>query len=398
MIIRMSHRTRNVTLGALITLIVLLCGVYLVSALHIGAVTYSTEREVKKEQEIATTSNPDIVAEAPDPSWPLTLDTKEYDRRLLILSDYKPEAPIVHASSSTSTATTTTPASKLVYSDTANVTITGKRWPTAQPYPHGDAILPFKRIVAYYGNLYSTKMGVLGEYEPDDMLERLRKACAEWETADPSTPVLPAIEYIAIVAQGAPGADGMYRAVMPDTEIEKAYTLAHKSGGIFILDLQTGLSTIQKELPKFKKYLEHPDVHLAIDPEFSMKTGKKPGTVIGTYDASDVNYVINYLADIVEANKLPPKVLIVHRFTEDMVTGSNRIAPTPEVQVVINMDGWGSKDLKTGTYTHIIEPEPVQFTGVKLFYKNDLKPPSTRLLTPQEVLLFHPKPIYIQYQ
>ena len=398
MIIRMSHRTRNVTLGALITLVILLGGVYLVSALHIGAVTYSTEKEMKKEQELTTSSTPEVAAEALDSSWPLTLDTKEYDKRLLVLSYYKPEVPVIHASSSTSTATTVAPVSKLVYSDTTNVTITGKRWPTAMPYPQGGAILPFKRIVAYYGNLYSRQMGVLGEYEPDDMLNRLKNTCAEWEATDPSTPVLPAIEYIAIVAQAAPGADGMYRAVMPDTEIEKAYTLAHKSGGIFILDLQTGLSSIQKELPKFKKYLERPDVHLAIDPEFSMKTGKKPGTEIGTFDANDINYVINYLTDIVRTNKLSPKVLIVHRFTEDMVTGSSRIAPTPEVQVVINMDGWGSKELKSATYAHVINSEPVQFTGVKLFYKNDLKPPSTRLLTPEEVLSLHPKPIYIQYQ
>ena len=37
------------------------------------------------------------------------------------------------------------------------------RWPVKTAYPEAGAILPFKRIVAYYGNLYSKKMGVLGE-------------------------------------------------------------------------------------------------------------------------------------------------------------------------------------------------------------------------------------------
>ena len=285
-----------------------------------------------------------------------------------------------------------------MYSSSSNVTVKGKLWPKAAVYPEGGAILPFKRILAYYGNFYSRQMGILGEYEPDEVLRRLASTSAKWEAADPTTPVLPAIEYIAIVAQGSAGADGMYRAVMPDKEIDKAYDLAHKAKGILILDLQVGLSTPEREVPKFKKYLERPDVHLAIDPEFSMKGGQKPGTVIGTHNAADINYVINYLSTIVRDNKLPPKVLLVHRFTQNMVTGVSQIKPTPEVQVVMIMDGWGSKDLKRGTYYTVIEPEPVQFAGIKLFYKNDLKPPSTGMLSPAEVLLLHPKPIYIQYQ
>ena len=384
----------------------ILAGLYLLSLQGVGSVTY-----LREQHELAATSTVRTRAEtAPEqlavPAWPLPLDTKEYDKRLLVLSNYIPPKPVVATSTkATSTASSTvasttphTPLSSLVYSSTTNVTIPGKGWPTAMPYPNGGAILPFKRILAYYGNFYSRQMGVLGEYEPAEMLRRLASTTALWEAADPSTPVLPAIEYIAQVAQGSAGADGMYRATMPNKEIDKAYDLAKQVNGIMILDLQVGLSTIERELPKFKEYLVRSDVHLAIDPEFSMKDGQKPGTVIGTFDATDVNYVIDYLSTIVRDNKLPPKVLLVHRFTENMVTGSSRIKATPEVQVVMIMDGWGSKDLKRGTYNTIITPEPVQFAGIKLFYKNDLKPPSTGMLTPQEVLSLHPKPIYIQYQ
>ena len=129
-----------------------------------------------------------------------------------------------------------------------------------------------------------------------------------------------------------------------------------------------------------------------------MKRGDKPGTVIGTFSATDINYAIEYLSAIVRENNLPPKVLLVHRFTQNMVTGSSQIKATPQVQVVIVMDGWGSKDLKRATYQSIIKPEPVQFTGIKIFYKNDLKSPSTGLFTPLEVLALNPRPIYIQYQ
>jgi hypothetical protein len=141
-----------------------------------------------------------------------------------------------------------------------------------------------------------------------------------------------------------------------------------------------------------------PNVHLAIDPEFSMKTGAKPGTVIGTFSASDVNYAVRYLASLVQKNNLPPKILVIHRFTEGMVTGYKSIEPLPEVQIVMDMDGWGFGAKKINTYKQVIVSEPVQFTGFKLFYKNDLKAPSTRLLTPQEILNLSPRPSFIQYQ
>jgi len=342
------------------------------------------------------------------PVYPALLDKAEYDKRLLVLNNYVYPATttatstiVVKRISPTKISTTTVaikPPVLPLYGTSTSVTVPGKRWPASTVYPNGDAILPFKRILAYYGNFYSTKMGILGEYSEDEVLRRLASTTAIWNAADPTTPVIPAIEYIAETAQGLAGPDKMYRAVMPNKEIDKAYAMAEKINGILILDIQVGLSTVQKELPKFKDYLMRPNVHLAIDPEFSMKTGKRPGTVIGTESSSDINYVINYLSDIVRENKLTPKILLVHRFTEKMVTEANLIKPTPEVQVVMIMDGWGSKQLKRGTYNAVIESESVQFAGIKLFYKNDLKGASTGLLSPAEVLNFKPKPIYIQYQ
>ncbi len=379
---------------------------FVVANQTIGKVSYTSDtyaKEQKNKLAASTSGQSDTSAEkiieAPK------LDTADYDARLLSLVHYVPPSPISVVSTSTTASgivvnryATTTPPSPLLYSSSTNVTIKGKLWPRAQPYPLPGALLPFKRIVAYYGNFYSTRMGILGELEPEAVLTHLAQIQAKWEVADPSTPVIPAIEYIAMVAQADGGADGMYRAVMPDKEIEKAYALAQKINGIMILDIQVGLSPLSAELPKFKKYLERPDVHFALDPEFSMKSGDKPGTVIGTFSAADINYAIEYMSNIVRENNLPPKVLLVHRFTQNMVTGSAQIKATPEVQVVVVMDGWGSKDLKRGTYQSIIKPEPVQFTGIKIFYKNDLKSPSTGLFTPLEVLELNPRPIYVQYQ
>lgn len=387
----MSAEKKNYSrkkIGLIAGTVVVIPASFFIASINFGTVTYSREiaesiQEIKK-----------------DLTWPAKLDKEDYDKRILELSNYKKPAPIVvtETSDNGTVSTTTKSVSDLIYQDDYNVTAEKKLWPTKAVYPNGDAILPFNRVLAYYGNFYSVNMGILGEYEEDEVIRRLMEEKRSWEAADPNTPIVPAIEHIAMVAQAGPGEDGMYRAIMPKEHIEKAYDMAKKIDGIVIYDLQVGLSTIERELPKFKEYMERPEVHMAIDPEFSMKTGAKPGTVIGTFDARDINYVINYMSDIVKEKQLPPKILLVHRFTQDMVTNYHLIKPTPEVQVVMVMDGWGSKDLKRGTYYHVVQPEPVQFTGVKLFYKNDLKAPSTGLLTPREVLDLNPKPIYIQYQ
>ena len=190
----------------------------------------------------------------------------------------------------------------------------------------------------------------------------------------------------------------MYRARMPDTLISKIISWADNKDYLVILDIQVGRSTVASELRPLIPYLLHPNVHLALDPEFAMHSGAKPGSVIGTMDAADINWTADYLAKLVQDNHLPPKILIIHRFTENMVTNYQNIDPLPDVQVVMDMDGWGFGAKKINTYDAVIYPEPVQFTGFKLFYKNDLKPPSTRMLTPAEILDLTPQPSFIQYQ
>jgi hypothetical protein len=279
------------------------------------------------------------------------------------------------------------------------------RWPAKAPYPRGGAILPFHRVVAYYGNLYSKNMGILGEYPPTEMLRRLNVELKKWQDADPTIPVLPALHYIAVTAQGAPGKDGKYRARMPFKQIDSILHIAARVNAIVFLDIQVGFSNVQTEVPLLEKYLKMPNVHLGIDPEFAMsKSGKRPGTVIGTLDAEDANWCIEYLSKLVKANLLPPKILIFHRFTKNMLTNARKIHPTPEVQFVLDMDGWGPVSLKTDSYKGYVADFPVEFTGFKLFYKNDTKRPrgvsmkETQMMTPAQVLAQKPMPIYIQYQ
>jgi hypothetical protein len=279
------------------------------------------------------------------------------------------------------------------------------RWPVKTAYPKAGALLPFNRIVAYYGNLYSKNMGALGQYPPNEMLERLTAECKKWQEADPTIPVLPCLHYIAVTAQGSPGKDGKYRARMPFKHIDSIMHMAARINAIVFLDIQVGFSNVETEVPLLEKYLKMPNVHLGIDPEFAMsKSGKKPGTIIGTLDAADANWCVNYLSKLVKENNIPPKVLIFHRFTKNMLTDARKIHPTPEVQFVLDMDGWGPVSLKVDSYKGYVANFPIQFTGFKLFYKNDTKTPrgvklsETKMMTPKQVLALKPSPIYIQYQ
>ena len=291
-------------------------------------------------------------------------------------------------------------------------------WPTG-PVPLPGAILPAKRIVALYGNPLSKKMGALGEfvtrrpdtkdsagkrvyggYEVDSMIKRLNAVVKEWEEADPLTPVQPALHLIASVAQGDSGRDGNYRLRMDSTLIEEVYGWAVKHNAILFLDVQIGGSTVQAEVRRLMPWLNRPNVHLGLDPEFSMhysREGLAPGKKIGIMDAKEINWAVDTLTRIVNEKKLPPKVLVVHRFTKQMVSNSDQIKPTSAVQVVMNMDGWGQPWLKFDSYSAYTVLHPVQFTGFKIFFHNDAKK-GDPILSAKEVLHLLPRPLYIQYQ
>ena len=328
----------------------------------------------------------------------LPLNTTLYDQKLLEIANNPPDKIIyttVKTIEKDKNGKSITKINKVPVSPQPVMT---HLWPVKTVYPNAGAILPFSRIVAFYGNLYSTKMGALGAHPETEMLQNLEAEVKKWQDADPTTLVIPALHYIAVVAQGYPGSDGMYRSRMPFTEIDKVLAMATKINAVVFLDVQVGFSNVQTEIPLLQKYLKMPNVYLGIDPEFSMKNGVRPGKVVGTLDATDINFASNYLANLVRENNLPPKILIIHRYTEGMVTNYKQIKTIPEVQFVMDMDGWGDKEHKIQTYHNFIYKEPVQFTGFKLFYKNDTLTPGTTVMTPQDILKLTPQPSYIQYQ
>lgn len=259
--------------------------------------------------------------------------------------------------------------------------------PTAGP----GSILANKRIVSYYGNPYSGLMGVLGRYDKETVVAKLKEQAAEY-TALSKKPVQPALHFIAAVAQAGPGSDGMYRLRMPMSVIEEWVDLADRHGLLFFLDLQVGRSTVQAEVNAVLPLLERPYVHLALDPEFDMWGSQVPGQQIGHMTADEINWATSTLSRLVASKGLPNKILIVHQFTEGMIVNKTGIKTDPNVDIVIDMDGFGGQYAKLSKYD-FVQSVPVQFAGIKLFYRED-----TDLISPNKIMSLDPVPDVVIYQ
>jgi hypothetical protein len=263
----------------------------------------------------------------------------------------------------------------------------------AQPtVTHPSAVLDHSLLIAWYGNPWSGRMGILGRLQGTALAHGLKQQASEYAKVTTKT-VIPAYELIAVVAQAQPGPDGLYRRRESREVIERTIREARTAGFKTILDIQTGRSTVLSELAYLAPYLEDPDVHLALDPEFSMADDGVPGRRIGTMYASDVNDAIGVLETIIQRRQLPPKVLIVHQFTTGMLPDKDAIWTSPVLDIVLDMDGFGSPALKRHTYKTVLRQHQLEYTGFKLFYIQD-----TDLLEPAQVLALNPPPAVIIYQ
>lgn len=265
--------------------------------------------------------------------------------------------------------------------------------PPTSRTPLAETLLPAYRIVAYYGHPHDANMGIVGEMPLDELTKKLRKQADAFEAADPSRPVVPALELIATVAQRDPGFDGTYILDTDHETLREYIDYAAEHDMLVILDVQIGRGSVAAEIEKVRDLLERPNVHLALDPEFAIAEGETPGDHIGSLDADSIIYAQQVLAEISAEQGIPPKMLIVHQFREDMITGKDRLAPMPGVQLVIDADGFGEPELKTFVYNYLVRDEPVEFGGIKLFYNQD-----TPLMKPRDILDLVPAPDVIIYQ
>jgi hypothetical protein len=200
-----------------------------------------------------------------------------------------------------------------------------------------DSFLESHLLVTWYGNPHSAAMGVLGQGSGAERADRLRSQAAAYEPLT-SKSVVAAYHVVAVVAQRKAGADGKWSRRESPVVIRALLEEARGEGFMLVLDVQPGRSRIEEELEYLRPFLSEPDVHLPLDPEFGIRDSLS-------------------------------------------------------VDVVLDMDGFGGQSLKLATYAAIRRQRRLEFSGVKLFYKQDVE-----LLSPAQVMGLEPVPAVVIYQ
>ena len=256
------------------------------------------------------------------------------------------------------------------------------------------SVLESAQLVTFYGYPNTPLMGILGRGSPETVADQAAAMAADYDRLNGDREVIPAFHLITGVAQAHPTPDGTWISRMPDELIAEYVELARERGMHVFLDEQIGWSDPLTEVRKLEPFLREPFVHVAIDPEFATKRAEsRPGLVIGSVTGAEINEVQRYLAGIVQTEGLPPKILMVHQFTHRMILDRDVIEDYADVDLSIDMDGFGLIGQKVAGYNAFAVPEPSEWPAFKLFLRYD-----TPVMTPEQVQGLDPPPDLIIYQ
>ena len=255
-------------------------------------------------------------------------------------------------------------------------------------------------LVSIYGHPGICFMGELGCHDTDGAVARARELASQFDVprSDVSSSfpryAIPALHLIVDVAQPTPQPDGTYLARMPLEDVRAHVEAARAAGLLLFLDVQVGWSDPLHEVALLEEFLREPFVHIGLDPEFATKSyGRPPGSVIGTLTVSQVRPVQAYLARLAAERGLPPKILVLHQFTPLMLVGMADLEDSPDVDLVVDMDGFGGQPEKLGGYNRYARSSYAEHSGFKLFFHWD-----TPLFTPAQLMALDGPPHYIVYQ
>ncbi|MFW2383858.1 MAG: hypothetical protein ACN4GZ_19055 [Acidimicrobiales bacterium] len=260
----------------------------------------------------------------------------------------------------------------------------------------GTRVFPDRRIIAYYGNPLTFRLGILGETDPERAVERVTERAALYN-AEGLPPALPGFEIIATVASNRAGDDDNYSNEMDIETIRPWIDAARANDVSVILDLQPGRTDFVTQAKLYEEFLRLPNVGLALDPEWRLKPDQRHLRQIGTVGADEINAVIDYLTTLVHEETLPQKVLILHQFQERMLPDRELVKTPSEIAVVVHVDGQGSLGSKYGTWAAMLDaptnPEQQLWWAWKNFIDEDFP-----TATPGQVNAVEPLPVIVTYQ
>lgn len=251
-------------------------------------------------------------------------------------------------------------------------------------------------MVSFYGSAEGAGMGILNFRDPPQLLAELRGRAAEYQALLPQKQALPTFHVIVTIADPFFGQDRNFNHRASLASIEAWLDLAQREGIAVVLDVQPGHAPLQEEFERIRPYLSHPHVHLALDSEYTMERTpggyyEVPGQVLGSLYAAQINPIQAQLQEIAMQTGAN-KVLILHQFENEMLPDKENIVDYPNVELVVDSDGWGGFD-KVRDYLQYAGEPGFEFGGIKL-YRNWDNP----LLAPADVLGIEPQPAVVIYQ
>lgn len=256
-------------------------------------------------------------------------------------------------------------------------------------------MFPRYRLVGYAGVTGASTLGRLGTGPLNQRVAEIERRAKPYAAG---RQILPVVEVIASVVQASPGPDGKYRVRLTDAQISAYHMAARKHRAVMLLNLQPGRSEFITEAKAFEKWLKEPDVGVALDPEWAMDPGQRPGDAYGHTTGAELDEVSRYLAGLVKQHNLPEKVMVYHQVAKSVVRKESGLKDHDGVVVVKSVDGLGPPGPKINTYRVVNKTTPkFVHAGFKLFFTEDSEG-GGRLMTPKEVLALKPRPEYVMYE
>ena len=258
----------------------------------------------------------------------------------------------------------------------------------------GRTLLPGHLLVALYGQPGVAGLGALGEQDTAASIQRIRSFAAHYVKLSTAA-VLPTFEIIATVADSAAGPDGDYSAETSVADLQPVVDAATAAGLYVVLDLQPGRTDFLTQARRYTPLLRRPNVGLALDPEWRLAPGQRHLQQIGSVDASEINTVSAWLAELASHARLPQKLLLIHQFQLAMIGNEASLNTNhPELAMLIQMDGQGSPEAKDRTWQAITAAAP---TGIGFGWKNFLTRDSPTL-SAADTMGKKPTPELVSYE
>ncbi len=249
-------------------------------------------------------------------------------------------------------------------------------------------------IVAYYGHPSSETMGIVGRHSKEELIDLLKEVTAEYDAVNGNKGAIPAIYLV-------------YGTVQPEGRIFKMKSdlvmsyieAAYENGVLIYLDHQIGRSSPIDALNEILPFLQYPNVHLALDPEWRTD---KPMKELGHLTGAELNKLQETMRDYIIANDIQGKrQLVFHQFRDSMIRDAASVSVQYDPVLLVHCtSGWGSPDSKKATHARNAKASNIPYKGFKLwyFYKPEVTHYDNPILTPEQVLNLDPQPGLVIYQ